>query len=144
MSNFIESGLEKNIRLLANQHGFVDTPLRSKGTHQIELSFSRQGMTEYVYIDRKKGLSKGLLHVVVRPEVSEALAASFRNIDAVQQHMNAKDPGNPVIQSSQYKGFNNKQASGGEHRGHGWKMPFHDSLETLDQFLGVLVICENS
>ena len=135
----IDALTEQKIRALANSNGFTDTPLRSEGTHQIELQKSLRGNTEYIYIDRRKGVTKQTLHVVLRSEVSDAYASSFRKITSVQQHMNTRDPGNPVLQSSQYKNFKNKLPTGGEFRGHAWTMPSDDGLQAIEEFLTALV-----
>lgn len=134
----IDALTEQKIRALANSYGFADTPLRSEGTHQIELQKSLRGNTEFVYIDRRKGVAKQTLHVVIRPEVSDACENKLLQIPEVQQHMNTRDRTNPVVQSSQYKGFKNKLPEGGEHRGHAWTMPSDDGLQAIEEFLSAL------
>ncbi len=134
----IDAHVEQKVRALANSFGIADTPLRSQGTHQIELQFTSSGRTEFVYIDRKKGVSKETLYAVIRPEFSVKHTDKLRDIATVHQHMNARDSANPVVQSSQYKGFNNKLDTGGEHRDHAWRMPSNDGLDALEEFFTVL------
>ena len=134
----IDAYLERQVRALGNECGFTDTPLKSQGTHQIELQFNRDGRTEYAYISRTVGISKDQFQIVLRPEVSEKLKDALAGISEVTQKMNAKNKTNPEIQSSQYKGFKNKKSSGGEHRGHAYRLPSDDGLKSLEQLFNVL------
>ncbi|MEZ9947048.1 hypothetical protein, partial [Vibrio breoganii] len=76
--------LETKIRRIARSLGYTDTPLKSEGTHQIELCFSGRHKI-YCYLDRKTGLTKGELQLVINPDTSQEVFEQFSYIDGLKQ-----------------------------------------------------------
>nr|WP_082708465.1 HNH endonuclease [Marinobacterium profundum] len=132
----LDESTEKEIRKLARQIGYEDTPLASSGSHQIELHKNIDGKKEYVYISRFTGITKGQLQIVISPELDKNTSASLSKAVGVFSEKSGCDRGKEV-QSSQYKGFKNKGAVG-EHRGRAWRVGNSNGLEEFKSLLSAI------
>ena len=129
----ISKELERKVRFLSKELFFIDTPLKTQGTHQIELK-SKSNSNDYCYIARKVGIKKDEFQIVINPKVDKEKIDKLLAIDGVKLAINRKTK-NQFFHSSQYVGFKNKGVSGDEHYGVGFRIDITSDLLSLRMFL---------
>jgi hypothetical protein len=135
--------LPKNIELKAKAicanfgAKLIESSKESKA-HQIEVFWGEKSVCDYLYIDRKRGFNteKNDLQVVIHPELNEILASELIKIDGIRSPNNSGS--GKLIDSSQYKGFENRKI-GGEYIGAAWRLALSDDLSSFRKFMSIVI-----
>ena len=138
----IDSETEITIKKLAQKHRFNMADIRSNGTHQIEIYWNVNGQQQFIYINRNTGIKKSELQLVISPEMDNELAPLLYEQPSIFSLGRDTYKGKP-IQSTQYKGFQNKLTKKGSHRGRAWRLPITDDLAYLNSFFQITSAIRN-